>query len=113
MTKHNPLIERKISDVKESLRRYIEEGAVEGMVAGVHLVSDVKKGYIAAKDEADENLLWRIYASRNIPVSTSELLLEFLRKAQQGAYFADERAITASFERTPDEPEVAPGPAPR
>ena len=113
MAKQNPLIERKISDVKESLRRYAEEGAVAGVVAGVHLVSDVKKGYIAAKDDADENLLWRIYASRNIPVNTSQLLLEFLRKAQQGAYFADERAITASFARTAGEPEKAPAPAPR
>lgn len=108
MAKENPLIELKINNVGGSLYRYAEENCT---VAGIHLISDVKKGYISAKNEEDEDLLWRIHASQNIPMKTSQMLFQFLRKAKEGAYFVNEAAIKATFDRTPAEPQVTNAPA--
>lgn len=87
---HNEIKDKLIASVSNALERYTQGIDI---VAGVHIISYVKKGLIKPKSVEDADLLKHL--SGMFPKDANIYI--FLRKAKVGAFLADEDAITKLF----------------
>lgn len=92
-TQTNPQIAKLSAAAAAALETYAAPATLNDVAAGVALISYVKKGYLSAKDPADEGLL----AILNDPDAPTAPMYPFLRKVKLGAFTVNEAAIIAAF----------------
>ncbi len=96
MSKKNPLKQRMIDQISERLLRYASSCSVTD---GIHLTSDVQKGFLSAKHAEDEALLAWLVDNRGETHPSPSPLFQFVRLAKKGVFEVNEAAVHSHFER--------------